>query len=170
MNVSVFIIPILIIMLLGYGLIKKVNCYKCFATGAKNAIDLVVMIFPYIVAIFLAIELMRASGLTTIFSMILSPIFYAFGIPTELCELIVIRPFSGSGSLAILENIYNTYGVDSYIANCADIIIGSTDSIFYISTIYFSGTKVKNLLYAIPVALFCTFFAIIISCFFARFI
>ena len=170
MNISVFIIPILIIGLLIYGLIKKIKCYGCFVNGAKNAVELVVGIFPYIVAIFLAIELMRVSGLTTIFSIILSPILYVLGIPTELCELIVIRPFSGSGSLAILENIYTTYGVDSYIANCADIIIGSTDSIFYISTIYFSGTNVKKLLYAIPIALFCTFFAIIISCFFAKFI
>lgn len=168
MNISVFIVPTLILGLLIYGFIKKINCYNCFVNGAKSAIDLVVMIFPYLVAIFLAIELMNASGLTTLFSAVLSPIFYACGIPTELCELIVIRPFSGSGSLAVLENIYSTYGADSYVANCASIIIGCTDSVFYISTIYFAGTKIKKLLYAIPVALFCTFFAIIISCLFAK--
>ena len=153
-----------------YGIFKKVNCYRCFIDGSKQAIDLVVTIFPYLVAIFLAIELMKASGLTTIFSAILSPLFYVLGIPTELCELIVIRPFSGSGSLAVLENIYSTYGADSYIANCASIILGSTESIFYIATIYFAGTNTKKLLYAIPVAIVCTVFTIIVSCLVAKII
>jgi len=168
MNVSVYIIPALILGLLIFGLIKKANCYACFAKGAKSAIDLVFVIFPYLVAIFLAIELMKVSGLTTIFSIILTPIFSFFGIPTELCELIVIRPFSGSGSLAILQNLYDTYGVDSYISQCASIIIGSSESIFYIATIYFAGTNTKKLLYAIPVALLATLVSIILSCLFAK--
>jgi len=170
MNISVFIVPVLILLLLIYGIIKKVNCYRCFIDGSKQALDLIVTIFPYLVAIFLAIELMKVSGLTTIFSAVFSPLFYILGIPTELSDLIVIRPFSGSGSLAVLENIYNTYGADSYIADCASIILGSTDSIFYIATIYFAGTNTKKLLYAIPVAIACTIFTIIVSCFVARFI
>ena len=170
MNASVLIVPILVLGLLVYGLIKKINCYRCFIDGSKQAVDLIFTIFPYLVAIFLAIELMKISGLTTIFSAVLSPLFYICGIPTELSELIVIRPFSGSGSLAVLESIYSTYGTDSYIADCASIIIGSTDSIFYIATIYFAGTNTKKLLYAIPVAIICTVFTIIVSCFIARFI
>ena len=170
MNISALIIPLLILGLLIYGIIKKVNCYNCFIDGTKNAFDLIKTIFPYLVAIFLAIELMNQSGLTTIISAIFSPPLIMLGIPTELCELIIIRPFSGSGSLAVLENIYANYGADSYIANCASIIIGCTDSIFYIATIYFAGTKVKKLFYAIPIALFCTFIAIILSCWLAKFI
>lgn len=164
MQVSELIVPLLIIFLLAYGLKKRVNTYDCFVKGANQSIDLVVSIFPYLVAIFVAVELMKASGLTALFSIILSPIFSVLQIPPELSELILIRPFSGSGSLAVLENIYTAYGADSYIARCASVIIGCSDSIFYIATIYLSQTKVKKLGYAIPIALVATLVGVVLSC------
>ena len=164
MQLSSLIVPLLIIFLLVYGLKKKANPYDCFVKGAGQSIDLVISIFPYLVAIFVAVELMKASGLTALFSIILSPIFSLLGIPTELAELILIRPFSGSGSMAILENLYTTYGADSYVSRCASVIIGSSDSIFYIATIYLSQTKVKKLGVAIPIALFATLVGVVLSC------
>ena len=164
MQLSSLIVPLLIIFLLVYGLKKKANPYDCFVKGAGQSIDLVISIFPYLVAIFVAVELMKASGLTALFSIILSPIFSLLGIPTELAELILIRPFSGSGSMAILENLYTTYGADSYVSRCASVIIGSSDSIFYIATIYLSQTKVKKLGVAIPIALLATLVGVVLSC------
>ena len=164
MQLSSLIVPLLIIFLLVYGLKKKANPYDCFVKGAGQSIDLVISIFPYLVAIFVAVELMKASGLTALFSIILSPIFSLLGVPTELAELILIRPFSGSGSMAILENLYTTYGADSYVSRCASVIIGSSDSIFYIATIYLSQTKVKKLGVAIPIALFATLVGVVLSC------
>lgn len=164
MQASELIVPALIIFLLAYAIKKRANPYDCFIKGASQSIDLVVSIFPYLVAIFVAVELMKASGLTALFSIILSPIFSLLQIPSELAELILIRPFSGSGSLAILENIYNAYGADSYVARCASTIIGCSDSVFYIATIYLSQTKVKKLGVAIPIALVATLIGVVVAC------
>ncbi len=164
MQLSELIVPLLIIFLLVYGMVKKVNSYDCFVKGANQSIDLVVSIFPYLVAIFVAVELMKVSGLTALCTIILTPIFSILQIPPELSELILIRPFSGSGSLAVLENIYTNYGADSYIGRCASVIIGCSDSIFYIATIYLSQTKVKKLGFAIPIALVATLIGVVCAC------
>lgn len=164
MSISVFITPILIILLLLYCAKKKVNAYGTFANGAKGAIQLCLDIFPFLVTIFIAIQLFNASGLTDITADLLAPLMGVLGIPTELTELMIIRPFSGSGSLVLLEQIYTDYGADSYIARCASVIMGSSDTIFYVATIYFSQTKAKRLLYAIPVALIANIVASIIAC------
>jgi len=170
MPLSAMIIPLLIVGLLVYGVAKRVNCYNCFVRGAKDSVELIVSIFPYLVAIFVAVELMKVSGLTALLSIVMSPVFSLLQIPPELSELILIRPFSGSGSLAILENIYNEYGADSYVARCASTIIGCSDSVFYIATIYLSQTKVKKLGIAIPVALLATLIGVVISCLLCKFL
>ena len=113
-------------------------------------------------------DLFRERGLIFYLSSFLSPVFSFLGIPKELCELVLIRPFSGSASLAILEEIYDSFGADSYVSRCASTIMGSSETVFYIATIYFSQTKAKRLMYAIPVALFCTFVGAIISCLVCR--
>lgn len=164
MAISVYIVPVLLILLMLYSKKKKVNAYKAFVDGAKNSISLSLDILPFLVAIFVAINLFRESGLVSYLSQLLSPILLFLGIPSELCELILIRPFSGSASLAIVENIYNSFGPDCYISRCASTIMGSSETVFYIATLYFSQTKAKKLLYAIPVALLCTFVGAIISC------
>ena len=164
MQISVFIIPIFLILLLLHAKRKKVNAYVSFVEGAKSSIDLSKDIFPFLIAIFVAVNLFRESGLILCLSNFLSPVLKLFGIPHELCELIFIRPFSGSASLAILENIFSQFGPDSYVSRCASTIMGSSETVFYIATIYFSQTKAKRLLYAIPVALLCTFVGAVISC------
>ena len=167
---SVYIIPIFIIFLLLYASYKNLNTYNIFVNGAKGAIELVVSIFPYIVAIMISVALLRFSGLTDFFIKIISPVFNFLGIPTEVCELILLRPFTGSGSFAILDNILKTYGADSYISRCACVIMGSSETVFYVSAVYFSKTKVKKLHYAIPCALFASLFAAVLSCLLCKFI
>ncbi len=167
---SNYIIPVILLIIFAYGVFNKVNCYKSFTDGAKKGLGVVLDIFPYIIAIMILVELLKISGLSILFAKTLSPIFKVFGIPSELCEIILLKPFTGSGSLALLNEIYKTYGVDSYIARCASVIMGSSETIFYISTIYFSKTKVKRLGYAIPVSLFATFVGTIFSCFICKFI
>ncbi len=164
-NISIFILPVLLILLLLYSAKKKVNAYATFAQGAKGAIALCVDLLPFLVTIFVAIGLFKISGLTNHLANLLLPLMNAINIPSELTELMIIRPFSGSGSLAILENIYLTYGADSYIGRCASVIMGSSETIFYVATIYISKIKAKRLLYAIPVALVCNILSAIISCF-----
>ena len=161
---SVYILPVLIIFLFIYSAIKGVNVYSSFVDGAKGAFTLCLDIFPYIVAILCAVALFRASGLASYLANALSPIFSFLGIPTQISELVLLRPFTGSGSFAILSDIYSTYGADSYIARCASCIMGSSETLFYVATVYTSKTSIKKLSYAIPVGVLASIFGAVISC------
>ena len=148
-----YIIPVLILLLIIYASIKRVNSYQSFVAGAKGAITLVINIFPYIAAVLISVELFKLSGLYEIVATFLSPAFHFFGIPPQLTELVILRPFTGSGSLAILNDIYLAHGVDSYISRVASVIMGSSETVFYVTAVYFSGANIRRTLYAIPVAL-----------------
>lgn len=161
---SAYILPVLFLLLFVYCIFKRINTYDHFVKGAKGAISLVVDIFPFIASILVAVALLRVSGITDFLGSLLSPFFTMLGIPTELCELVLLRPFTGSGSYGILENIFTTYGADSYISRCACVIMGCSETIFYVATVYISQTKVKKLLYAIPVALFCSLVGTVLAC------
>lgn len=165
---SAYILPILFLLLFIYCIYKRLNTYDNFVKGAKGAIKLVVDIFPFIASIMIAVALLRVSGITSWLTQILSPIFNALGVPPKLTELVLLRPFTGSGSYALLEDVLVTYGADSYISRCACVIMGCSETIFYVATVYFSQTKVKKLLYAIPVALFCSIVGTILACLLCR--
>ena len=165
---SAYILPILFILLFIYCIYKRLNTYYHFVKGAKGAIKLVVDIFPFIASIMIAVALLRVSGITSWLTQLLSPIFNALGVPPELTELVLLRPFTGSGSYALLEDVLVTYGADSYISRCACVIMGCSETIFYVATVYFSQTKVKKLLYAIPVALLCSIVGTILACLLCR--
>ena len=161
---SAYILPILFLLLIIYCIYKRINTYDHFVKGAKGAIKLVVDIFPFIASIMIAVALLRVSGITTWLTGLLTPVFNFLGIPPELTELVLLRPFTGSGSYALLVNVLTTYGADSYISRCACVIMGCSETIFYVATVYFSQTKVKKLLYAIPVALVCSLVGTILAC------
>lgn len=165
---SVYILPILIICLFFYAFFKKVNVYKSFVDGAKGAFSLCLDIFPYITAILIAVALFRASGLADLLVRGLNPIFTLLGIPSEVCQLVLLRPFTGSGSFALLNDIFATYGTDSYIARCACCILGASETLFYVTTVYTSKTSIKKLYYAIPVGLLASIFGSIIACLLCR--
>ena len=168
MSISQLVVPVLIIFLLLYAWRKKVNAFGAFINGSKGAVDLCLSIFPFLVAIFVAVELFRVSGLAVWLAEFLSPVFSFIGIPVELAELVLLRPFSGSASLALIEDIFRNYGPDSYIARAGSVIMGSSETVFYVATVYFSQTKTKRLLYAIPVAHFACLLSAIFACFICK--
>lgn len=161
---SSYIIPALIIALVLYSIIKKENAYNHFVFGAKTSFDLILISFPYMVAIFIVIELFQASGISDYLSTLLKPVLNIFGVPTELIPMILIKPFSGCGSLAVLENIFITYGADSYLARAGAAIAGSSEAIFYVSAVYFAKTKVSKFGMAIPIALVANLVGAIVAC------
>ena len=163
-----YIIPAIVLVLFFYALIKRVNTYNSFVDGAKKSLQLVFDIFPYIIAIFIMVELFRTSGFSLILSEFLAPAFNLIGIPKELIELVLLRPFTGSGSLALLNEIYTTYGVDTYIGRAASVVMGSSETVFYVSAVYFAKTSVKKLGYAIPVALLASLVGAIVACLICR--
>ena len=161
---SAYILPIIFLFVLVYAYRKKVNCYDTFIKGAKGAIPLVVDIFPYIATIMISVTLLQFSGVTAFIGNLLAPVMTFLGIPKELCEFIILRPFTGSGSIGLLKNIISTYGADSYITRCACCIMGCSETIFYVATVYTSQTKIKRLLYAIPIALVVSLIGAVIVC------
>ena len=166
---SVYIIPVLILGIFLYAFIRRVNTYKSFVEGAKGAMRLIVDILPYICAILVAIQLLSMSGLLGHLVWVLSPIFKVLGVPTELTAFIILKPFSGSGSIALFEEIVRIYGANSYITRVASVIAGSSETVFYISAVYFSKTQIRRLGYAIPLALFCTLLSAVLAAFVCRF-
>ena len=162
---SKYFIPVLFLTIFLYGIIKKVRPYDAFTKGAKAAIPFAVSIFPYLVSIFVLTELFEASGLSNVVSKIISPLFNLLGIPTELTKLVLIKPFSGNGALAVLTEIYDTYGVDSYLARCASVIYGSSETVFYVAAVYFAGAKTKKLTVPIIISLVASFISCVFACF-----
>lgn len=166
----IYILPVLIIIMIITCAVKKVSVYDCFIDGAKGGLELIRSIFPYICAIFVCIFLFKSSGLSKMIAQLLSfPLSY-LGIPSELAELIFLIPLSGNGTIALLAEIIAEHGADSYIARCASVICGSSETIFYVAAVYFAACKdVKRLRYAIPVAIFATLGGTIIACALCRF-
>ena len=165
---SVYFLPIFVITTFFYGLIKKVKPYNAFTEGVSSSIPTVVKIFPCLVAIFVMTELFEISGLSNYLVKFLSPFFNLLGIPKELTKLVLIKPFSGSGSLAFVSEIYSCYGVDSYIARCASVIYGSSETVFYVATVYFAGAKTTKLFKPVIISLFASFLSCVFACFICK--
>ena len=161
---SRYILPSIIILLILYSLIKKKNTYNSFVVGAKSSFDLVLTSFPYIATIFIAVEIFEVSGLSYMFADFVSPVFEFFGIPKELSQLVILKNFTGCGSLALLDNIFLTYGVDSYLARAGCCIAGCSEAVFYITAVFFSKTKVTKFRYAVLAGILANFVGAIVSC------
>lgn len=167
---SKYILPILIIALLIFSFVKKNNTYNSFVVGAKNSFDLVLTSFPYIATIFIAVEIFNVSGLNVIFADFVAPFFEFFGVPKELSQLVILKNFTGCGSLALLENIFETHGPDSFLARAGCCIAGCSEAIFYITAVFFSKTKVVKFRYAIICGIVANFVGAVVSCFVCRLI
>ena len=166
---SKYILPIFIFLVIAIAFIKKVPVYDNFVKGSKESLSIVLSIFPYICAVLVAVELFSLSGLNAYFAKIMSPVLTFLGIPEELCELLIIRPLSGNGSLALLEDIYKTHGADAYLFRVASVIVGDSDPVLYGGPVYFSTTKVKKLRYAIPISLVACYIGAIMACVLCKF-
>ena len=164
------IIPVIFIFVFAFAVIKKVNIYDCFSEGISEAVKFTFSLLPCLAAIFMMCALFEASGLSDLLTRLLSPAFGFLGIPEQLTKLVLIKPFSGSGSLAYLNEIISEHGADSYIARCACVCFGSSETVFYISAVYFAGLKVKKLAMPIICILVATFISTIIACLICRII
>lgn len=162
---SKYFIPILFLVIFIFSVVKKVKPYDAFTLGAKSAIPFAESVFPYLVSIFVLTELFEVSGISNFTTKLLSPIFSVFGIPTQLTKLVLIKPFSGSGSLALLSEIFTKYGVDSYLSRCASVIYGSSETVFYVAAVYFAGAKTKKLFTPILISLIASFASCVFACF-----
>ncbi len=158
------IVPLLFLALFLYAFFKKVKLYDCFAEGVKGAIPLVLSVFPYLCTMLMLSALFERSGLSDLVTDFLRPLFNICGIPAEISPLVLIKPFSGSGSTALLAEILKDYGADSYISRCACVAYGSSETVFYISAVYFAGSTHKKLVRPVLISLLANFFGVIVGC------
>ncbi len=155
------IIPLIVLTIIFYGVIKNVSIYDEFLEGVKEGLSLAFNIFPTMFAMTICINVILKSNIINDLSRLISP--YLFGYPKELIPLAIMRPLSGSSSLIILDNILKTKGPDSFIGNVASVLQGSTDTTIYIISLYFSAVGIKKIKYSLIVGLLADFMAIIIS-------
>lgn len=151
-----FILFGVIILFLLFGLKKRVNMFSAFVEGAKEGFRTAVMIIPYLVAILVAIGMFRASGAMDMFTDALRSMIGSLGVDTEWVEALptsIMKPLSGSGSRAMMVDLMNTYGPDSFVARVSAAIQGSTDTMFYVIAVYFGSVGVRYTRYAVSYAL-----------------
>ena len=162
------LIPFIFLGSFAFALLRKVRVYDSFAEGVKGVIPLIISVFPYIAAVTMLSKLLEASGLGAAIAKWFSPAFAFLGVPNEIAPLILIKPLSGSGGIAVLSTILETYGVDSYIARCACVVYGSSETIFYVGAVYFAGLKRKNLNGALCIAVVSFLASVVFACFLCR--
>ncbi len=153
MSFSVFAVPIIVALIFGWGLYKKVNILDAFIEGARENLKTAVGLLPTLTLLMLGVGMFRSSGALDAITRLLSPITDALGFPSECLPLTLLRPVSGSGALAILKNILAENGPDSFAGRVASVLMGSTETTFYTIAVYFAATKVKKSRHALPSAL-----------------
>lgn len=146
-------IPFTILLVLTYGLIERKKVFDIFLEGAKEGIEIVVKIFPTLIGLFVAIGALRYSGILDFIIKLIYPLVKFFNIPTEIMPLAILRPISGSASIAIGSDIMTQYGVDSKIGHIASTIMGSTETTLYTIAVYTSVVGIKKIRFVLIAAL-----------------
>ncbi|MBQ8140754.1 MAG: spore maturation protein [Clostridia bacterium] len=164
--ISSLAIPAVICIAGLFMLFGKKPYFESFTEGAKSGLRTAVGILPTLIALVIAINLFNASGIPKLLSDAISPAAEKIGVPAELIPLLITRPISGSASTAAYSSLIEEYGADSFVSLCASVIMGSSDTMLYIISVYFSSVGIKKSRYAIPCAavvmLFCIFFSCLI--------
>jgi spore maturation protein B len=147
--ISIWAIPLFLIAIPLYGAIKKVKVYESFVEGAKEGFQMGVRIIPYLVAIMVAVGMLRAAGAIEWLSRVLGPAMRTIGMPPEILPLAIMRPLSGSGSLGIVTELMHAHGPDSFIARLGATAYGSTETTFYVLAVYFGSVGIKKVRHAV---------------------
>ena len=153
MNLSSLVVPILLAAVAAFGLGRRVDIYGALTHGAEEGLTVLLRIVPALVGLLTAVSMFRASGAMEWLSGLLAPVLGWLGIPSETAPLLLIRPISGSGALAVATDLMTTYGPDSYIGRVAAVMLGSTETTFYTIAVYFGSAGIHKTRHTIPAAL-----------------
>lgn len=157
------LIPIIILFIILYGFIKKIDVYDTFIEGVKESFSMIFNLFPTFIAMILAVNLFVDSGVLDFLLSIIRPILTIFNIPVEIMPLAIIRPISGSASLAYLNTIFSKFGPDSFMGLLGSVMQGCTDTTFYIISLYFGSIGIKKIRHSMFAALFADLVGIVTS-------
>lgn len=147
--VSKWAIPFLLLVIPVLGFIRKVPVYEAFVEGAEEGFTTAIKIIPFLVGMMVAISVFRASGAMEYLGQVISPLTNLIGAPSEILPLAIMRPLSGSAVLGLAAELMKSYGPDSFIGRCASVMQGTTDTTFFILTIYFGSVGIKRYRYSI---------------------
>ena len=131
MDFSAYLIPLLLAFVAIFGVSRRVDVYSALSQGAEEGLRILLRILPALVGLLTAVHMLRASGATEVLESALAPVLVRLGIPPETAALLVIRPVSGSGALAIGSELMAAHGPDSYIGRVTAVMLGSTETTFY---------------------------------------
>lgn len=153
-----------------YGAIKKINVFDAFIVGAKQGFETSVSLIPYLIAMLVAIAMLRASGFFDLVYQALSPLLTAIGMPADLLPLALIRPFSGSAATGIMAELIHEHGGNSYIAQVAATMMGSTETTFYVIAVYFGAVNIRHTRHAVPAGLLADVAGVVASVYVCRYL
>ena len=153
MSLSSLVIPVLLAVVAVYGMGRRVDIYSALTRGAEEGLRVLLRIIPALVGLLTAVSMFRASGAAELFSALCAPVLELLGIPPETAPLMLVRPVSGSGALAVGTDLMTTYGPDSTIGRTAAVMLGSTETTFYTIAVYFGSAGIRKTRHAVPAAL-----------------
>lgn len=162
-KISEYIIPAVILFIVGYGMWKKTDVYDDFVEGAKTGIKTVVGIMPTLIGLMVGVGILRTSGFLDFLSGALMIFTDKIGFPAPLVPVVIVRMFSSSAATGLTLDIFAEYGADSYIGTLVSIIMSCTETIFYTMSVYFIAAKVTKSRWTLPGALVAAFTGIIAS-------
>ncbi len=162
-NIGVYVVPVSIILIIIFGIVRRVPLFEAFTSGAKEGIASTFAIAPSLIGLITAVDMLRASGFFELLSDLLNPITNALGFPTEALPLALMRPVSGSGSFALLNDIFTNYSPDSFAGKVASVIAGSTETTFYAVAVYYGAVGIKKTGCTIPAALISDFAGVVLA-------
>jgi spore maturation protein B len=158
-----YAVPVVIAAIVLFGFLRKVSVFDTFVAGAKEGLHTSVSILPTLVGLIMAVSMLSASGALDLLSSLLAPAANFLGLPPEVMPLALIKPFSGSGSTAVLTQIYKDCGPDSFAGRVASVMAGSTETTFYAVAVYFGSVGIKKTRHTIPAAVLGDLSACILS-------
>jgi spore maturation protein B len=147
--ISIWAIPVFLVVIPIYGVLKGVKVYESFVEGAKGGFQMAIRIIPFLVAILVAVGMLRGAGAIEMLSVWLDPVLRKLNFPTEILPLAIMRPLSGSGSLGIVTELIKAHGPDSFIGRVAASAYGSTETTFYVLAVYFGAVGIKKARHAV---------------------
>jgi spore maturation protein B len=162
-NLSSYILPILVLVVVIYAVLKGVNIYDVFIIGAKDGLEISIGIFPYLLGMIMGINVLLKSNIITDVLSLLKPLFIFLKVPLEIVPMAIMRPISGSSTLVLMNDIFLKHGVDSFLGRLASTLQGSTDTTIYILTLYFGFIGIKKIKHAMWAGLFADLIGVIAS-------
>jgi spore maturation protein B len=158
-----YIIPLFLLFTIAYGFIRGVSVYDSFVTGAKDGIEIIMGIFPYVLAIFIMVKTFEASGAHDFLKGMFVYVAAPFHIPVEVFSIALVKPLSNAATLGIFTEILKTTGPDSPASLMAAVIMGSAETTFYVIAVYLGAAGIKKAKYLVPVCLTADAVGIIIA-------